>query len=72
MSSLLCLPSRLLEEGKVEEAQNEKERVEQLQRDARAERQARGEEWRPRFFRYVHEWCMLCGVSVMWSLTGTM
>lgn len=46
---------RLLEEGQVENAQNEKERVEQLQRDTRAERQARGEEWAPRFFRYMHD-----------------
>lgn len=42
---------RLLEEGKVSEAEEEKLRVEQLQREARTERERTGEEWIPRFFR---------------------
>ena len=43
----------MLENGQVEEAQKEKERIEQMQRDARAERQSHGEEWSPNFFEYV-------------------
>jgi hypothetical protein len=41
---------RMLEDGLVEEAQQEKERVEQKQRDTRVEREKLGEEWTPKFF----------------------
>lgn len=46
---------RLLEEGRVSEAEEEKQRVEQLQREARTERERTGEEWIPRFFRYMEQ-----------------
>ena len=47
-SSIVCC--RMLEDGLVEEAQQEKERVEQKQRDTRVEREKLGEEWTPKFF----------------------
>lgn len=45
------LPIRLLEEGKVAEADKKKDQVEEKQRERRKEMAKRGEEHIPRFFR---------------------
>jgi hypothetical protein len=44
---------RLLEEGKINEAELEKSRVETLQRDRRKKREAAKEECKPVWFKYV-------------------
>ena len=41
---------RLCEEGKLEEADKEKLRLEQKQRETRNARDKSGEEWKPKFF----------------------
>ncbi|KAI9007758.1 Oxysterol-binding protein, partial [Hyaloraphidium curvatum] len=41
---------RLLEEGRVDDAEKEKQRLETLQRERRKAMEARGEAWRPRWF----------------------
>jgi hypothetical protein len=41
---------RLYEQGRVQEAEQEKLRLEQKQRDARKVMEAQGEKWSPRFF----------------------
>ncbi|XP_064389026.1 oxysterol-binding protein-related protein 3-like isoform X2 [Halichondria panicea] len=41
---------RMLEEGKLQEAETEKHTVEQIQRAAQAERERIGQEWNPNFF----------------------
>lgn len=57
-TSILCSPYiffssiRLLEEGKVTEADKKKDEVEEKQRDRRKEMAKRGEEHVPRFFRW--------------------
>ena len=54
---------RALEEGRVDDAEAGKARVEALQRQRRKQKEERGEEWMPRWFRRVegkgemgHEW----------------
>ncbi|CAG8443415.1 11454_t:CDS:2 [Ambispora leptoticha] len=48
---------RLFEEGKVEEAEREKLRVEQKQRDFRKHLEKIGQEWKPQWFKLVNdEW----------------
>lgn len=48
---------RLFEEGKLEEAEAEKVRVEQKQRDFRKELESRGEVWTPQWFKLENdEW----------------
>ena len=42
---------RKLEEGKIDEAETEKHRVEKLQREARKARETKGVEYKPRWFR---------------------
>ena len=56
----------MLENGQVEEAQKEKEKIEQMQRDARTDRQSRGEEWSPNFFEYVVNFLVVCFFLGMW------
>lgn len=48
---LLLFSVRLLEEGKVAEADKKKDEVEEKQRERRKEMASRGEEHTPRFFR---------------------
>lgn len=48
---LSLLSTRLLEEGKVTEADKKKDEVEQKQRERRKEMTKKGEEHIPRFFR---------------------
>ncbi|KAG9288503.1 hypothetical protein G9A89_015709 [Geosiphon pyriformis] len=48
---------RLFEQGKVEEAEKEKLRIEQKQRDFRKQLEKNGEEWEPQWFKLVNgEW----------------
>jgi hypothetical protein len=44
---------RLYEQGRVQEAEMEKLRLEHKQRESRKEMEARGERWTPRFFELV-------------------
>jgi hypothetical protein len=54
---------RLMEEGYIEQAEQEKHRVEQIQRQARAERERVGEDWSPTFFRKERRKGEECWVS---------
>lgn len=45
---------RLLEEGNIEEAEVQKQRIEQLQRERRRVLEENNLEHQPRFFRFVH------------------
>ena len=67
-----CLPStdtrfrpdqRMLESGMIEAAEREKQRVEQLQRDMRAQRDAAGQPWQPLWFTYD-------ATTSTWAFTG--
>lgn len=53
---------RLLEEGNIEEAEAQKQRIEQLQRERRRVLEENNLEHQPRFFRFVH--------AVRWRLRG--
>ena len=44
---------RLLEEGRIAEAEKEKSRIENLQRDRRKQREATKQEYKPVWFRYT-------------------
>lgn len=48
--SRLRTDQRLLEFGKLEDAETEKKRIEQIQRDARAMREETSTQWEPNFF----------------------
>ena len=54
LSSLPSIP-RLLEEGSIEEAEAQKQRIERLQREKRRVLEENGVEHQPRFFRFVPE-----------------
>lgn len=55
ISSVTFLSSfpRLLEEGNIEEAEVQKQRIEKLQRERRRVLEENGVEHQPRFFRFV-------------------
>lgn len=56
-SNVWSVSYRLLEEGKIAEAETEKQRIEKLQRDSRKHRENTGTDHRPKWFR--------CGFDAM-------
>lgn len=63
-SSQLC--GRFLEEGNVDGAEEQKQRIEQLQRERRKVLQDNNMTHKPRFFKYVMWlWCFLVKISVL-------
>ncbi|XP_072229711.1 oxysterol-binding protein-related protein 7 [Leuresthes tenuis] len=58
---------RMLEEGKVSEADNKKDEIEEIQRERRKELSKKGEEYAPRFFKKAKD---SCGRDV-WLANGT-
>jgi oxysterol-binding protein-related protein 3/6/7 len=46
---------RLFEDGKIDEAENEKQRLEQKQREWRKSLEASGQKWIPQWFEYTKD-----------------
>ena len=59
---------RLYENGRVDEADKEKERLEQKQRDTRKELEAQGEKWNPQWFQLTKDTTSTTGQS--WVYKG--
>jgi oxysterol-binding protein-related protein 3/6/7 len=60
---------RLYEQGRIEEAEVEKVRLEHKQRETRKELESRGDSWTPRFFTLLD--CPDAESGKMWTFCGT-